>query len=138
MPCDRCGPGAISNGPDGYCCARAYAAARAAAVRADKLARGVHLRLVKIQQPDALNDGWAGAAGELLVAADLIRRGHVVFRAITAHAPFDLVSYRDGLLERVEVKTRPGVVDRTRFDVLAVVNGDTVEYFRPEREASNA
>lgn len=46
-----------------------------------------------------------GAMSEILVAADLFKRGYYVFRALASTGPFDLIAYRDGDCLRVEVKT---------------------------------
>jgi Holliday junction resolvase len=42
---------------------------------------------------------------ELLVAADLTKRGFHVFRALSSAAPFDLVAHKDQETLRVEVTT---------------------------------
>lgn len=47
---------------------------------------------------------FAGAANELLVAADLFRRGFFVYRGESAESPFDLVAYLDGALLKIEVR----------------------------------
>lgn len=47
--------------------------------------------------------------GDLGVAkafADLVARGFVVLFPATEHAPFDLVTYRDGRFSRIQVKYR--------------------------------
>lgn len=46
-----------------------------------------------------------GSIGELIACAELMRRGFHVFRCESPNAPFDLVAYRDGQCQRVEVKT---------------------------------
>lgn len=76
-----------------------------------------------------------GAIGELIVSADLMARGFLVFRAVSPYAPCDLVASVAGDLFRVEVKVadknesgkftrnlrlRDGV-----FDLLAVVSPKT-------------
>jgi len=68
-----------------------------------------------------------GATSELLVAADLLRRGFEVFRAVSPTCSCDLGVLRDGRFLRVEVKTvrkserGAGSVsaDVSRFDILA-------------------
>jgi hypothetical protein len=45
-----------------------------------------------------------GAAGELLVSADLLGRGHIVYRAVGPNGPADLVALIHGKLVAVEVK----------------------------------
>jgi hypothetical protein len=49
--------------------------------------------------------GTIGAIAELVVAADLMRRGHHVFRALSPSAPSDLVVLQDGKFLTVEVRT---------------------------------
>lgn len=88
-----------------------------------------------------------GAASEMVVAADLLRRGYPVFRSMTHQSPFDLVVMVGSKLYRVEVKT--GYKDRNgriysghtfekalvgRFDVLAEVVGAEVAY-KPRLES---
>lgn len=50
------------------------------------------------------NRGSVGGVAELLVCADLLRKGYDVFRSVTNSAACDVVVMRDGLLCRVEVK----------------------------------
>lgn len=82
-----------------------------------------------------------GAACELIVSADLIRKGHDVYRALSPSAPFDLVSHMDGVLTRVEVRTaqerRDGsltvpVKSSDNCDLYAFVCGDRIEYVIPD------
>jgi hypothetical protein len=79
----------------------------------------------------------AGTIGELLVAADLMARGFVVFAPIARHtASCDLIALVSGTPERIEVrcaKRREGKLrypaPKARFDRLAlVVTGETVTY----------
>lgn len=76
--------------------------------------------------------GAVGAAGELLVSADLLRQGFDVFRSVASNAGCDLIAIMDKRLCRIEVKC--AVIDkhgRVRFkrlgfdaakhDVLALV-----------------
>lgn len=73
-----------------------------------------------------------GAMAELVVCADLLRRGYDVFRSMSANAACDLIAGTDsGRLCRVEVKSavkRDGKTrfkmhrfDRTKHDILALV-----------------
>ena len=73
-----------------------------------------------------------GAASELVAAADLIAKGYEVFRAQTPNASCDLIALKNGICERVEVRTgrmrSDGTVtcgfdggDHGRSDLLAVV-----------------
>jgi hypothetical protein len=85
-----------------------------------------------------------GAFGELLVAADLCRRGFAVFQPLSHAFPFDLVGYKHGAFIRIEVKyrrnrvnvgslstrARSGVLNCSKFDVLAIVNKGTIKYKR--------
>jgi len=45
-----------------------------------------------------------GAMGEMAASAYLLQKGYLAFRNVSPHGPFDLVAYRDGTLDRVEVK----------------------------------
>lgn len=52
-----------------------------------------------------ISSGTTGAISELLVAADLMRKGYNVFRALSQSCPCDLVILKDKQLWRVEVTT---------------------------------
>lgn len=87
-----------------------------------------------------LRDGFLtssskGAAAELIAVARLMAQGYHVYRCESPSAPFDLVSYRDGRLWRVEVKSL-GRRDQScaptfsapandEWDLLAVVDCDS-------------
>lgn len=49
--------------------------------------------------------GKVGAIAELVVCADLIRRGFEVFRSVSQDCSCDLIVLKDGQAQRVEVKT---------------------------------
>ncbi len=83
-----------------------------------------------------LSAGKAGAVQELLVAADLLKRGISVFRAVSPAEICDLMIIANGSFYRVEVTT--GNLNRNgtfchakntfgsrRFDILAVVKRGT-------------
>lgn len=53
----------------------------------------------------AIPTGSVGAMNEMLVAADLLRRGYEVFRAVSPCAPCDLLVLSGALLLRVEVRS---------------------------------
>jgi hypothetical protein len=101
--------------------------------------------------------------GDLGVAkahADLVSQGFVVLFPATEHAPFDLVAYRDGAFQRVQVKYRSGKsgrvqvafrtswadrlgtherpIDKTQVDVICVYCPETDEcyYLRPPHHGS--
>lgn len=85
--------------------------------------------------------GDVGAWGELVVSADLMRRGYCVFRAFSPSCPCDLIAMRDGKLLRVEVtKGRRYVKGGShfiphpaeRYDLLAVVFHDGVIEYAPQ------
>ena len=77
---------------------------------------------------------------ELLVSADLMRRGFHVYRALAPGSPCNLVMLRAGVLERVEVRAvvrtpsgklmRPNVAGKN-FDVLALVERDGTIHYEP-------
>lgn len=55
------------------------------------------------EPPTDLAPGDVGALGELVVSADLMRRGYAVFRALSPSCPCDLIAMKDDKLLRVEV-----------------------------------
>jgi hypothetical protein len=68
----------------------------------------------------AISASSIGAVAELVVAADLLRRGYEVYRAVSPAASCDLVILREGRAIRVEVKSaRRG-------------NDGSLEYDRPK------
>jgi len=84
-----------------------------------------------------------GAASELIVSADLLRRGWQVYRNLAHAGCPDLIAYdpRNGRLVRIEVKTRTPansynpyarVTQKEHLDVLAIVEGGAVEYLPPD------
>jgi hypothetical protein len=88
-----------------------------------------------------LNSGQSGAVAELLVSADLLRRGYEVFRSVSQTASCDMVALRDGRCVRIEsrmgryrndgtVTTPSAQRDAGRFDVMAVLTPDQeIHYF---------
>ena len=92
--------------------------------------------------PRPLKSGETGARSELLVCANLIKRGYEVFRAVSPHCSCDLLVLKSGITERIEVRTGyklpSGKVmypnrafDRSRSDVTAVITqeDDVIWYF---------
>jgi hypothetical protein len=91
-----------------------------------------------------LSPSTVGAIAELDVAADLMRRGYDVFRALSPACSCDLAVLKDGALLRIEVrsgyrdlkgKARCGVKskDEGRYDVLAIyLAGETAIVYEPE------
>lgn len=96
-----------------------------------------------------LPSGTTGAISELIVAADLLRRGYEVFRALSPSCSCDLAVLRNGQLLRVEVRSAslsvggkwmysrdrlnfPGTGGPVRADVLAVrLYSGPIEYYPP-------
>ena len=93
--------------------------------------------------------GTVGALGELLVAADLLKRGYEVFRAMSPSCSCDLAVLKNGKLMRVEVRTGYRSGQRSvddpdnvfignasgihRADLLAiVVHSPTMIQYRPQ------
>lgn len=68
-----------------------------------------------------------GAANELSVAADLIRRGYDVFRNMSPNGQTDLLAMRDGIVLRVQVKSAH-VARAESNDVLAVYKQGNLTY----------
>lgn len=94
---------------------------------------------VELTVRSSRNTVLTGAMRELRVAADLMERGHQVFRNL-APGGIDLVAYVRGVLVRVEVATASRRVDgtivppnkgpRCEYDLLAAVLSDgTIAYF---------
>lgn len=90
-----------------------------------------------------LSTPTVGALHELLVAADMLKHGLQVFRALSASCDCDLAALAGKKLIRVEVTT--GYKGRTgaliypphkpeNFDVIAVVSKGEVYYFPPMAE----
>ena len=96
---------------------------------------------IKLRPWAGLVEGTVGALGELKVAADLMLRGFEVFRALSPSCSADLVIHKDGLTQRVEVRTgvyaQSGsrvVNDKThRADILAIAYPNEVSYEPPLR-----
>ena len=84
---------------------------------------------------------FRGIMSELLAAADLIRKGFQVFKAVTNNS-CDLVIMKNSLLHRVEVTSgnifkNDGKIhypkkDKTKFDVLAIVMPSGKIIYQPE------
>lgn len=81
-----------------------------------------------------------GAAHELLVASDLLRRGLSVFRSVSANCDCDMIVMNGTKLLRLEVTTgytqKSGKIfwphhDPEKYDVLAAVHKDGIEYRPP-------
>lgn len=91
-----------------------------------------------------LSASTTGAISELFVAVDLLQRGYDVFRAVSPSSICDLAIVKDQKLLRVEVKTGYSTasgklqysagtgIDRSKFDILAVVRKGEVIYDPPE------
>lgn len=88
---------------------------------------------------EGLTTGIVGAINELLVAADLLRRGLHVFRAMSPSCPCDLTVLKGSTLLRFEVTTaRKSLVTNTisypkhnpeNYDFMALVFPDgTIQY----------
>ena len=156
--CRFCGSPFLSISPTHRCCStkciqadeqRAREAAKAErkaaiAKRSARVAEARHLPPVRPAKrklkkaAGSVCPSTVGAANELLVAGDLMRRGVHVFRALSPSCICDLVAIHGGKVFRVEVTT--GLIscsgtlswnrrDHSRFDVLAlVVAGTEIRY----------
>lgn len=89
------------------------------------------------------NPAFIGGACELVVAADLLKRGIPTYRSLTPSAAFDLVADYEGQLFRIEVraakkKDEQVVFSRPekRYDVLALVTPDAQVIYRPIEECA--
>lgn len=122
---------------------------RRQAIYCSRVCRSKHGRQLFLEQnPNHPLEGTipastVGALSELLAAADLLRRGYHVFRAVSPACPCDLAVMSNSTLIRVEVttafrSTHTGKPMHARklsstHDVLALVFRDgTVEYTPPE------
>lgn len=88
-----------------------------------------------------LNCGNMGALSELLVCADLLKRGYEVFRAVSPSCSCDLIALKNKVCMRVEVRTGyqtprgPSCADKNnpnrkeRHEILAVVVAGIPFYF---------
>ncbi len=52
-----------------------------------------------------IDKGKVGAVVELIVSADLLRRGYEVFRALSQSASCDILAMKDGAILRIEVRS---------------------------------
>lgn len=90
--------------------------------------------------PQRLPSTFIGGACELSAAADLLRRGIPVYRAMTSVSSADLVVEINGELRRVEVRAakrvggslRYGVPALLRYDILALVESDGRVTYKPD------
>lgn len=103
-----------------------------------------------INPPREVSTSTTGAVGELLVAADLMKSGYSVFRALSPSCSCDLAVLHNGKLCRVEVRSGNRSVsgdttyynkgDTSRYDVMAVIfrDGEIVYYPRIEEWFRNS
>lgn len=106
---------------------------RAALARTDKLPLPAFakLPLSKFKVREKAKVASIGAAAELLVCADLLRRGFDVYQAVSPNSDADIVIGYRGKLCRIECKSarvneekiRYGTrgLDKSKYDVLALV-----------------
>lgn len=101
-----------------------------------------------IKREVPLATATVGAISELVVAVDLLRRGHETFRALSAACGCDLVAFVDGRAVRIEVRSGQenrdgtfscafGVKDTGRADMFAVVLRETEIIYWPDRYGWN-
>jgi hypothetical protein len=87
--------------------------------------------------------GTVGAMHELLVCADLLKRGYAVFRSVSPNAYCDMLMAKDGAILRVEVTTGCRTISgslsfppkKNRFDLLAIVEKNWRITYLPEFSA---
>jgi len=98
---------------------------------------------MNLSLPDLL-PSTVGAMAELCVAADLLRHGFEVFRAVSPHSTCDLAVLKGGKLYRVEVKagyrTASGVLKgnaaKNPHDILAIYHaGEGIVAYTPELQS---
>ena len=73
-----------------------------------------------------------GAASELAIAADLLKKGWKVYRNLSPVGLTDLVIERDGKLYKVQVKSSKGASyeEKLTNDLIAVAEDGKITYFR--------
>lgn len=57
----------------------------------------------------------SGAFAELVICADLLKRGYEVFRSVSAHASCDLLAQKEGRIYRIEVRTAHFICGQVRW-----------------------
>lgn len=103
----------------------------------------VYAAVKAFEAPPPLVASTRGAANELVVAVDLMRRGYDVYRAVSPALACDLVVMRGALAMRVEVRSTSRDVrgtgrvkipilprDKGRFDVAALVEPNGTIHYR--------
>ena len=105
------------------------------------LSRPVDKVKAKFSQHEGLPPYVVGEMNELLVAIDILKRGHDVYRSITGRGLCDLVAVHrtSGVAIRVEVKTAYNVKGRVlaskgnqnKFDIMARVFWDGEIHYDP-------
>ena len=95
---------------------------------------------LKTEWKERAPTGTVGAAHELLVCVDLMRKGYEVFRAESPSTSCDIVILRNGSLLRVEARTgmykvnkeisyTSSCLDKSKYDVLAIIMNDGNIYY---------
>lgn len=129
LPCEGCGRGFSSNYPHQRFCS--------VDCRLEN-----HKRIFRSpERAVRIPTGAVGAIAELLVSADLVRKGYEVFRAVSPASSCDLVALLQGTATRVEVRTAlrrtDGSIqvpaqarDKGRYDIMACLTYDNlITYF---------
>jgi hypothetical protein len=76
--------------------------------------------------------GTVGAISELAVAADLMRKGYAVFRALSPSCWCDLIAHKDGVMFKVEVRTAYKYINpkgEPRVQYPRGLNGSGVDWY---------
>ena len=116
-----------------------------------KRKRPVFTPIAKNERGSRLSPAVVGGMSELLVCADLLRRGAGVYRSVTYTSSADLIADFQGELLRIEVRsatrsaggksqkwqyTQPG--DHSAYDVLALVDkAGEIKYVPPFADAKD-
>lgn len=74
---------------------------------------------------EKIPSGTVGAVTELVIAADLMRKGWHVFRALSPACFCDLVAYKDGQHRFIEVRTGTRLADGRLFFPKKIAGGAT-------------
>lgn len=74
--------------------------------------------------------GHIGAAAELIVCADLLRRGYIAYRNVSPNGDVDIIATKENgfyTAWRIQVKSNHG--SAKNCDLLAIVSGNVVSYY---------
>lgn len=65
----------------------------------------IRMKRLSGRMGSGLSSGTVGSITELVISADLMRRGYAVFRALSPACFCDLIAFKDGFFLRIECRT---------------------------------